>query len=87
MMPFIPEFKQATERNQWIVENASYFTVIRRYNRCYQREECPTFDAAEQFAQRIIKHDPSARFLIYAVAGQHDALTATISNEGTKRHQ
>ena len=86
-MPYIPEFREAAARNKWIVEHATYFTIIRRQKRQYLREEKPSFEAAEKVAQRIVKRDATARLLIYAVAGIHDALTATVSVDGTKRHE
>lgn len=86
-MPFIPEFREAAERNRWIITNAQYFTVIRRKNRSYLREECATMDEAEALAKRMLRDDPNARFLIYAVALGHDTLAATVSTDGVKHHQ
>ena len=86
-MPFLPEFRQAKERSKWITENASYFTVIRRKNRSYLREEKPTLAEAVSYAQRLIERDQEYRFLIYAGAGIHDTLAATVSIEGVKYHE
>lgn len=85
-MPFIPEFKEAKERNKWIVDHAEYFTVIRRKNRRNIRDECATLVKAIERAQELILEDNSIRCLIYAVAGIHDTLAATISAEGVKYH-
>ena len=86
-MPFIPEFREAKERNKWIRDNAQYFTVIRRQDRRYERDEVYTFDEAVTLASNRIKRIPDLRFLIYAVAAGHDALVATVSSDGVKEHE
>ena len=85
-MPFIPEFSDANTRNKWIVDNATYFTIIRRKNRQYLREERPTFEEAEACAKKLLERDPHGRFLIYGVYEAIDALAATVSVDGTKKH-
>lgn len=86
--PYIPEFTQYKDRNKWIIENAAYFTVIRRYKRRYQREERATLETAIELAQKLVQQDNTARFLIYGVShDNHDALAATVSSEGIKYHE
>ena len=85
-MPFIPEFQKADERNKWIKDNASYFTVIKRKGRRYIREEQPTFDLAVQLAQKRLEQDSDSRYMIYAVYRQSDTLVATVSSDGVKEH-
>jgi hypothetical protein len=66
-----PDFKTEPERRQWIVDNADYFTVIRRVKRTYERHELPTLDAAYKKAKALADKE-GAPYLIYAVAGAHD---------------
>jgi hypothetical protein len=83
-MPFIPEFKEAKERSQWIINNAEYFTIIRRKNRRNLREEAKTLDEAIQIAQRMIAAEPDMNCLIYGVWQNYDTLAATLTREGVK---
>lgn len=82
----IPDFFDAKARHKWIRDHANYFTAIRRKDRSYLREERPSFDEAVAYAQRQLKRVPDARFMIYAVYGQSDALVATVSADGVKEH-
>jgi hypothetical protein len=85
--PFIPEFSRAEERNKWIVDHAQFFTTIFRRQRRYERQEHFTFEAAITKAKQLVGQAPTGRVLIYAVAGGHDALAATVSAEEVKTHQ
>lgn len=85
-MPFIPEFQRAEERNQWIKDHAQYWTVIYRLNRKNQREECWSFAEAVERAKSLVKNAPTGQLMIYAVAGGHDALAATVNAEGIRSH-
>jgi hypothetical protein len=86
-MPFIPEFSGYRERNLWIVNNAQLFTAIRRQNRSYERTEFSSYDDAIKFATKQVSKDENKRYLIYAIAGRHDALAATVSTKGVVRHE
>ena len=86
-MPFIPEFREAKERNLWIKENADYFTVTRRRRSSYLREEKPSLEEAIAFANRLVERDSEFRCLIYAVYNIHDTLVATVSKDGAKYHE
>ena len=68
----LPEFKSEPERQQWITDHATLFTVIRRQGRRYEREEFHTLAGAETYAEKIVARDANARLLIYAVYGVHD---------------
>ena len=86
-MPLIPEFSEYKQRNKWIKENADYFTVVRRRNRRYERYTAPSFEEATALAQKYLRGDTeNTRWMIYAVAGIHDTLVATVSAEGIKDH-
>lgn len=85
--PFIPEFSKAEERNQWIIANAQYFTTIYRRQRRYERGEHWSYDDAVAAARKLVDRAPQGRVLIYAVAGGHDALAATVSAEEVRKHQ
>lgn len=86
-MPFIPEFREYRERNKWIRDHATYFTVIRRRNRSNLREERPTLGEAEALAKEHIADDANVRCLIYAISGIHDTLVATVSAKGVAYHE
>jgi hypothetical protein len=84
-MSFIPEFSKAEERNKWIKDNAQFWTVIRKRKRRYERDECWSLDEAVQLAQRRLERDPLKQpLLIYAVAGGHDTLAATVHPDGVR---
>ncbi len=84
-MSFIPEFSKADDRNQWIKDNAQYWTVIRKRKRRYERDECWSLEDAIKLAQRRLAKDPYMQpLLIYAVAGGHDALAATVHPDGVR---
>jgi hypothetical protein len=85
-MPFIPEFNNYKERNKWIVDNAQYFTIILKKDRKYLRSERHTFDEAVALANQVLDQYPHARLMVYAVAGGHETLTATVSTDRIKRH-
>lgn len=86
-MPFIPEFTEYKARNKWIFDNADYFTIYRRKGRSVEKEQYPSFDEAVARAQQLIQRHPDMRYLVYAIVGIHDALVATVSSDGIKRHE
>ena len=71
-------FPDEPTRRQWLIDNADYFTVIRRQNRKYEREEFHSLTGAEQAANRMVERDPSLRLMIYAVYDVHDTYVKTI---------
>lgn len=77
-MTNMPEFESSAQRQQWFVDNASYFTVIRRHAMKNQRIECPTLGEAEAVAEKWVQNDPSARLLIYAVHGVSDSFVKSV---------
>jgi hypothetical protein len=85
-MPFIPEFKHYKERNKWIVDHAQFFTIILKRDRKYLRSERYTFEEAVALANQVLEQYPHVRLMVYAVAGGHDTLTATVSTDGVTRH-
>ena len=86
-MPYIPEFSGYKERNKWLFDNATYFTLFMRKNRTILKEEHRTWDEVEARAKKLVERKPDSRFLIYAVYGQSDTLVATISKDGVVRHE
>lgn len=66
------DFKSSEERDKWIFENATYFTVIYRQHLRNNRFECKDFEAAEQVAQSV-SDILNINCLIYAVAGIYTA--------------
>jgi hypothetical protein len=88
VFPYIPEFSHYKERNKWIVDNAQYFTVILRRDLRNYRAERFTLEEAIALANQVLEQYPHASPMIYAVAGGHDTLTATVSKEkGIQRHE
>lgn len=79
-------FISSQERDKWIIENADYFTVIRRQNRRNQRFECQTLKNAIDTAESMVAADPEARFLIYAVAGIHDCFVGHVDKVTLQAH-
>lgn len=69
------------ERDQDIISNAEYWTLIRRQNLRYERQEFPTREAAVDAAKRAIRRDPEKRFLIYAVRGVNDCFVTAVHKD------
>ena len=87
-MPYIPEFSGYKERNKWLFDNATYFTLFMRKNRTILKEEHRTWDEVEARAKKLVERNRHCDWsIIYAVCGIHDTLVATVSVDGTKRHE
>lgn len=78
-MTKMPDFSTEKERQQWIIDNADYFSLILRRDGKNNRAEFPTLADAENGALRLLELDPTARFLIYAVSGVSDVYVKTVS--------
>lgn len=85
-MPFIPEFSNYRERNQWIRDHAQYWTIILRKDRRNYRAERHSLDESIALANQVLQIYPHKSLLIYAVAAGHDTLAATVSTAGVKTH-
>lgn len=85
--PFIPEFSSREEREKWFVENADYFTIVRRAKGKSYRVETKTLVRAETLAKSIVEQPryQHVRLLIYAVRGVSDTYVETIAREGIVR--
>ena len=68
----MPDFKSEIERREWIINNASHFTVVRRRNRQYDKVEVPTLEEAKRTAAAWVAEIPDKVCLIYAVSGIYD---------------
>lgn len=77
----MPDFKTADEREKWIISHADYFTYILRRDRRNYRGEAKTLPLARDGAWRIIEADPTAKVMIYAVAGTHDTFVGVVAKE------
>lgn len=79
-------FASGKERDQWIKENAQYFTVVRYLGprKGYERHEVKTQDAAVELAGQLAQK-AGIPYMVYAVAKLHDAMICYIDREG-KRH-
>lgn len=65
-------FKSEKERQQWVIDHADYFTVVRFKNRSYIHAAAPnevkTLAEAETLATKLVATHPDSRWMIYAVA-------------------
>ena len=77
--PMPLDFKTADHRDRWIEDNADYFTLIRRQNLQNMRLQYRTKAEAEEAASAVVKQDPEARLLIYAVHGTMTAYIKTVA--------
>ncbi len=67
----IPEFPDAAARERWFMNNAEYFTIVRRVGLSYERHERRTFAEALAYAQLLAERIQKP-YMIYAVVGQSD---------------
>ena len=65
-------FASAQERQDWLIQNADYFTTARFINRKLERQEHKTLDGARKFARKLLDHDRIKPVLIYAVCDRSD---------------
>lgn len=73
------DFIDEPTRRQWIIENAVYFTVIRRHKMQYERREYTSLRGARVGAKRSAQMNPGARYMIYAVTAEgRDTFVETI---------
>lgn len=80
-MKIPPDCRTSEERSQWIIDNADYFTVVRRSHLKYVREEFTTLAEATWFATEAVRARNNLRLLIYAVAGRYETYVTTINRE------
>lgn len=80
------EFATEQERREWFIQNADYFTIIRRADRRNYRVEVSSLPLAETAAEGIVKKYPHAKLLIYAVVGASDVwVKNVIGQRGTTK--
>ena len=75
-------FSNEGERSTWVKAHASYWTVIRRINRSYERHECSSYEEAKQVAEFLVNEDHNYVCLIYAVAPPYDTWVENIQWRG-----
>ncbi len=72
-------FKTDAERSDWIQAHADYWTAIGYGTTCrYERQEHDTLEGARSVAHVLLKTDPGARVLIYAVTGVQSCYVETV---------
>ncbi len=78
----MPDFATIQDRDNWVKENADFFTVIRYLGPRvgYERHEVKTLPEAEALAGRM-STEAGRPYLIYAVAGQYDAFLKWVGKE------
>ena len=80
----IPEFKTATQRSEWIKNNADMYTAVRFHGRGrYERHEYRDYPSAVTAAKRMA-NESGKHFMVYAVAGIYDTWIQTIPPEEVK---
>lgn len=78
------QFKSEKDRQQWIIANADYFTVVRFKNRRYERHERKTLEEAEKLAKELCFQNEGSRWMIYAVTAEgRDTFVKTVSTQLT----
>lgn len=79
----LTEFRSAKERDDHIIENAKYFTIVRFHGvGKYERHERKTREEAEHLA-KLLSSENRGNYMIYAV-GPHD-LSAFVGSHIFKR--
>lgn len=76
-------FISSEQRSQWLIQNADYFTVVRRVRRTYERHERPTLEEARRLAKSLVDRCGQP-FMIYAVKGVHDTWVENVMPEEVK---
>ena len=73
------DFLTIAERDDWIIANADYYTVVRYLGPLngYERHEVKSLDAAKKLAGRMAKK-AGRPYLIYACAGQKDCFVCSV---------
>ena len=73
------DFLTIAERDDWIIANADYYTVVRYLGPLngYERHEVKTLNQAKKLAGRMAKKARKP-YLIYAVAGISDVFVKAI---------
>ena len=87
-MKQIPDFKSIEERDQWITDNADYFTTLVYWGeggRSFSRYELSTLLNAEKAANFFAKN--GYKSMIYAVVGASDAFVKSVFPEGKSDKQ
>ena len=65
-------FASAKEREDWIINNAEFYTTARFISRKLERQEHKTLDKARKFARKLLDNDPIKPVLIYAIQDSSD---------------
>ena len=73
------DFLTIAERDDWIIANANYYTVVRYLGPLngYERHEVKSLDAAKKLAGRMAKK-AGRPYLVYAVADQKDCFVCSV---------
>lgn len=77
-------FTSELERRNWMIENADYFTIVRRAKFKNHCVEVPTLAEARALAKGIVKRWPHVRLIIYAIHRTSDTYVETISGTGAQ---
>lgn len=78
----LPEFKTYQERDAWFLQNADYFTVIKKEGVGHvARDEVKTLADAEILA-RIRQAIGGGNYMIYAVVGEQSAFVKAVPLKG-----
>ncbi len=77
-MTQLPDFKSINERDQYFLEHAEMFTVVRRLSPySIDRYGCRNFSAAERLATELAAKFQKP-YMIYAVIGPYDSFVEAV---------
>lgn len=77
-MTQLPDFKTPKERDQYFLEHAEFFTVIRRLSPySVDKRQCKGYFEATRLADKLVK-ESGRPYMIYSVIGPYDSLIETV---------
>lgn len=82
--PPLPSFNTELERREWLIANATHFSVVRKANRKTYKIIASSLPVAECIANQVVLLHPHARLMIYAVYGVSDVWVMNVFGNGNK---
>ena len=80
--PISPSFQTAAEKDAWVLAHADRFTICRfkgaESPSRFDRKEVATLERAREVAEEALREDPTARLIVYALAGVLETYVETI---------
>ncbi len=77
-MTQLPDFKSINERDEYFLEHAEMFTVVRRLSPySIDRHECKNYLEAITLAEKLVK-ETGRPYMIYSVIGPYDGFVVAV---------